>query len=112
MIVSSLVRLDPDATITTNYGTKNNIQLDNGSVGLIPADEPAEILEYAFRLRFKIEIYANLKMFFTCFGKMFFMWYGMICPQKGDTSGATAPLSGDNTGGAHANGEGSGSLVG
>ncbi len=45
-------RFDPDATITTNYGTKNNIQLDNGSVGLIPADEPAEILEYAFRLRF------------------------------------------------------------
>jgi|GEM_PF-5493403 len=59
-----------------------------------------------------MDVSANLKMFFTCFGKMFFMWYGMICPQKGNTSGATAPLSGDTTGGAHANGEGSGSLVG
>jgi len=45
-------RLEGTPSITTNAGEKNNILLDGGSFGLVPADEPASISKSSFKLQF------------------------------------------------------------
>ncbi|MCE5257124.1 MAG: hypothetical protein LLF89_09810 [Spirochaetaceae bacterium] len=45
-------RLEGTPTISTNVGSKNYIQIDNGSVGLVPSDEPAAINGKKFKLKF------------------------------------------------------------
>ena len=45
-------RLEGRPSITTNAGEKNNILLDGGSFGLVPADEPATVTKNSFKLQF------------------------------------------------------------
>ncbi len=45
-------RLEGSPAITTNSGEKNYILLDGGSIGLVPADEPATIAGGKFALQF------------------------------------------------------------
>jgi len=45
-------RLEGSPSIKTNAGEKNNILLDGGSFGLVPADEPAQITKNRFKLQF------------------------------------------------------------
>lgn len=45
-------RLEGSPSLTTNTGDKNYIMLDGGSLGLVPADEPAVVTGGRFRLQF------------------------------------------------------------
>lgn len=45
-------RLEGSPSITTNLGEKNYILLDGGSIGLVPADEPAIVANGKFTLQF------------------------------------------------------------
>ena len=47
-----VLRLEGSPSITTNSGDKNYILLDSGSIGLVPADEPAVISGSRFTLKF------------------------------------------------------------
>jgi hypothetical protein len=47
-----VLRLEGSPAITTNAGEKNYILLDSGSIGLVPADEPAAISGAKFVLKF------------------------------------------------------------
>jgi hypothetical protein len=47
-----IFRLEGSPSITTNLGERNYILLDGGSIGLVPADEPAAIANGAFTLQF------------------------------------------------------------
>ena len=47
-----VLRLEGSPSITTNSGDKNYIMLDSGSIGLVPADEPAVINGSRFTLKF------------------------------------------------------------
>lgn len=45
-------RLEGSPAITTNLGERNYILLDGGSIGLVPADEPAIVANGKFTLQF------------------------------------------------------------
>lgn len=45
-------RLEGSPSISTNAGAKNYIQLDGGSIGLVPADEPAKVSAGGFTLKY------------------------------------------------------------
>ena len=47
-----IVRLGASPSISTNRGAKNYIQLDSGSIGLVPTDAPAAISGGSFSLTF------------------------------------------------------------
>lgn len=45
-------RLESSPTLSTKSGAKNYIQIDSGSIGLVPTDEPAIINGKKFKLKF------------------------------------------------------------
>lgn len=47
-----VLRLEGEPSISTNVGEKNYIQLDKGSIGLVPTDEPALVSKGKFSMLF------------------------------------------------------------